>query len=33
MALELLDVLEYKKPFNETRDVGHLKNLPKEPSS
>ena len=32
MAIELLDVLEYKKPFNETRYVGNLKNLPKEPS-
>jgi len=31
MAIELLDVLEYKKPFNETRYVSNLKGLPQEP--
>jgi hypothetical protein len=31
MAIELLDVLEHKKPFNETRYVNNLKGLPKEP--
>jgi hypothetical protein len=31
MAIELLDVLEHKKPFNETRYVNNLKELPKEP--
>ncbi|ARV16357.1 hypothetical protein [Polaribacter sp. SA4-12] len=32
MAIELLDVLEHKKPFNEVRYVNNLKTLPKEPS-
>ena len=31
MAIELLDVLEYKKPFNEVRYINNLKALPKEP--
>ena len=31
MAIELLDVLEYKKPFNEDRYANNLKALPKEP--
>ncbi|WP_282072734.1 hypothetical protein [Polaribacter atrinae] len=33
LAIELLDVLEYKKPFNEDRYINNLKNLPKDPSS
>ena len=31
VALELFQVMKFKKPFNETRYINNLNNLPKEP--
>jgi hypothetical protein len=31
LAVELFDVMKKKVPFNETRYIKNLKNLPKEP--
>jgi len=31
VAVEIYNVMKYKKPFNEERYINNLKNLPKEP--
>jgi hypothetical protein len=31
VALEMFEIMQYKKPFNETRFISNLKRLPQEP--